>query len=111
MLPTIKEKSRLVGKNCADEIHIVDLTAARVDSLEQFVDLFVTHLLAQVCKDVPKLPDANEASHVFVKYLKSTAVFFGLARISEATGSVEDFAEGIEIDCRFVRKLSRGMYY
>jgi hypothetical protein len=34
--------------------------------------------------------------------LETAAVFFGLAGVSETAGSVEDFAEGIEVDYNIV---------
>lgn len=89
----------LVREDRPDQIHVVDLSAAGIDRLKQLIDLIIAHLLAQVCEDIAQLTDADEASHVLVEDLKATAVFFRLARISEAAWSVEDFAEGVEVDC------------
>jgi hypothetical protein len=44
------------------------------------------------------LAHTNEACHVLVEYLKPPAVFFWLAWVSEATWSVQDFLEGVEVD-------------
>ncbi len=82
-----------ISKNGADQFHVVDLPAARVDSLQQFINLFIAHLLAQVCKNISELTHTNEARHVFIEHLEAAAIFFWLARISEAARSVEDFAE------------------
>lgn len=90
----------LVGENRADEVHVVDLPTARINRLEQLVHLVITHLLAKVREDISQLTDTDEACHVLVKDLESAAVLFGLAGISEASGAVEDFAEGVEVDCQ-----------
>jgi len=82
-----------VGQDRSDKIHIIDLSAAGVDCLQQFINLFIAHLFAQVCQDVSQLPNSDEPSHVFIKYLEAATVFFWFARVSESTGSVEDFAE------------------
>jgi hypothetical protein len=45
------------------------------------------------------LSHADEACEVLVEDLETPAVLFRLARVAEATGSVEDAAECIEVDC------------
>lgn len=47
---------------------------------------------------ISQLTNPNETRHVFVEDLETTAVFFWLTRISEASGTVEDLREGLEID-------------
>lgn len=77
---------------------VVDLARAGVDSLEQLIDLLIGHLLAEVRQDVLELADANKARHVFVEDLEATAVFFGLARVTEAARAVQHPLEGLEVD-------------
>ena len=48
---------------------------------------------------VAELSNTNVSCHVFVEDLKATAVFFRLARIAKPAGSIEDFGEGLEINC------------
>jgi hypothetical protein len=50
-------------------------------------------------RTISQLSDANEAGHVLVENLESTAVFLRLARVAEAARSVQDAAEGVEVDC------------
>lgn len=95
----MQEESFSVGENGPDQFHVIDLSAAGVDSLQQFINLFIAHLFSQVRKDVSELADSDETCHVFVEYLKAAAIFFWFARISETARSVEDFAEGFEINC------------
>lgn len=92
--------------------NVVDLAAAGVNGLEQLVDLIVAHLLAQVGQDwrdmsvtsslgestfggaghtVSELTDTDEASHVLVKDLETTAVLLRLTGVAETTSAVEDF--------------------
>lgn len=78
---------------------VVDLARASVHSLEQLVDLLLRHLLAQVGQDVLELANADEACHVFIKHLKATAIFLGLARVAESARSVQDALERLEVDC------------
>jgi hypothetical protein len=99
MLASVQMTSDSVGQDCAHKIHVVDLARTRVNSLEELVHLVIAHLLAEICQDVTQLTDTDEASHVLVEDLKTAAVFFGLAGISETARSVKDFAEGIEVDC------------
>jgi hypothetical protein len=47
---------------------------------------------------VSQLPHANEPGHILIKHLESAAVLFRLAGIAEATRTVEDFLEGLEVD-------------
>ena len=62
--------------------------------------------MGKLCRDtnggdgrtIAQLAHANEARHVFIKHLKATAVFLRLAWVAEATGSVEDFGEGVEVN-------------
>lgn len=79
---------------------VVDLARARVDSLEQLVDLLVGHLLAQIRQDVLELADADEACHVLVEDLESAAVLLGDAGVAEAAWPVQDALEGLEVDCQ-----------
>jgi hypothetical protein len=44
------------------------------------------------------LPDTNEPSHILIEHLEAAAVFFRLARLPEAAGTVENLREGFEID-------------
>ena len=85
---------------------VVDLARARVDGLEQLVDLLVRHLLAQVGEDVLELADADEARHVLVKDLEAAAVLLGLAGVAEAARPVEEALEGLEVDCRRAKELA-----
>lgn len=77
---------------------IVDLPGARVNGLQELVDLVVRHLLAQVRQDVLELTDANKARHVLVENLEPAAVLLRLARIAETAGAVENALEGLEVD-------------
>lgn len=77
---------------------VVDLTRAGVDSLEQFVHFLIGHLLAQVCQNVFELADTNKARHVLVEDLEATAVLLGLARVTKATGAVENALEALKVD-------------
>jgi len=89
---------QLVCKNGPDKFHIVDLTTAGVNGLQELIDFFVAHLLAQIGQNVPQLAYANETSHVFIENLKATTVFFGFPGVSETARSIEDFAERIEVN-------------
>ena len=90
---------------------VVHLAIARVDGLEQLVDLLFCHLLTQVCQDVLELTNADEASHVLIKHLETAAVFLGLAWVTEAAWPVQDALEGLEVDCAnyAVRTRSRNL--
>lgn len=92
--------ARYIARPRATHTSVVDLARAGVHSLEQLVDLLLSHLLAQVGQDVLELADANKARHVFIKHLEAAAVFFGLAGIAEAAWSVQDALEGIEVNCK-----------
>jgi hypothetical protein len=78
---------------------VVQLSAACVDRLEQLVDLLIAHFLAKICENVSELSDTDEACEVLVEDLESPAVFFRLARVAEATRSVENTTKCIEVDC------------
>jgi len=54
------EEGGLVGEDRPDEFHIIDLSTARVNRLQQLINLFVAHLLAQICQDVSQLANSNE---------------------------------------------------
>lgn len=77
---------------------VVDLSGARVDSLEQLVHLLIRHLLAQIRQDVLELADADEARHVLVEDLETAAVLLGLAWVAEAAGAVQHALEGLKVD-------------
>lgn len=79
--------------------HVVQLSAARVHGLEQLINFFVRHFLAEVREDVAELADADEAGEVFVEDLETTAVLFGLAWVAETARSVQDAGEGVEVNC------------
>lgn len=83
---------------CQLHTGVVDLAGARVDNLQQLLDLFIRHLLAEVRQDVLELADANVARHVLVEDLEATAVLLRLARVTEATWPVQDAEEGLEVD-------------
>ena len=51
---------------------VVDLSRARVDRLEQLVDLLVRHLLAQLREHVPQLTGADEPVALLVEHLEAT---------------------------------------
>lgn len=78
---------------------VVDLAGAGVDCLEQLVDLIVRHLLAQICQDVLELPDSDEARHILVKDLESTAVLVRFAGVAESARPVQDLGEGLKVNC------------
>lgn len=48
---------------------------------------------------VAKLPHPDKPSHVLVKHLESATVLFWIAGLAETAGAVEDFEEGVEVDC------------
>jgi len=79
--------------------HVVQLARASIHSLEQLIDLLIAHLLAQVCQNVAELPHSDEPCELFVEYLETAAVLFGLAGVAEAAGAVEDALEVVEVDC------------
>jgi hypothetical protein len=86
-------QSSLICKNGPHKFHVVDLAAAGVDSLQELIHFFVAHLLAEIGQNVSQLADPYETGHVFVENLEATTVFLGFSRVSETTGSIEDFAE------------------
>jgi hypothetical protein len=48
---------------------------------------------------VSQLAHTNETCHIFIENLESATVFLRLAGLTETTGAVEDFQEGVEVDC------------
>jgi len=78
--------------------HIVDLAAASIHSLQQLIHLLIAHLLAQICQDIPELPNTNEARQILVEHLESATVLLRLAGIAEAVRTVEDAGEGVVVD-------------
>ncbi len=46
-----------------------------LNTLEQLVNLFVRHLLTELCEDVAKLSGTNEAISFLVEYLEATDEF------------------------------------
>ena len=79
---------------------IVHLPVAGVYCLKQLVHLFRSHLLAEVRQDILELANADEACHILVENLKTAAILFGLAGVTEAAWPVQDALEGLEINCR-----------
>lgn len=47
---------------------------------------------------VSQLSDTNKSSHILIKDLESTTVLLRLAGLTETTGAVEDFQEGVEVN-------------
>jgi hypothetical protein len=47
---------------------------------------------------VAKLANTNKPSEILVENLESTAILFGLAGVTEATGSVEDLGERVKVN-------------
>jgi len=47
-----RDGALLIGKDCPNQIHVVDLSTAGVDRLQQFIHLVVAHLFAQICENV-----------------------------------------------------------
>ena len=90
--------TRSIRKYSLNHIHIIQLSTARIHRLEQLIHLLITHLLAQICKDIPELSHADEARQVLIEHLEASAVFFRLAWVAEAAGSVEYAGEGVEVD-------------
>lgn len=82
--------------------HVVDLSTAGVNSLEQLIHLIVAHLLAKIRQDVSELTDTDETSHLLVKDLEAAAVLFWLAWVAETARSVQDLLEGVKVDCPIV---------
>jgi len=78
---------------------VIDLAGAGVNGLEQLIHLLIRHLLAQVCQDVFELANTDEARHILIEDLESTAVLLGVAGVAEAAWSVENALEGLEVDC------------
>jgi hypothetical protein len=79
---------------------VVDLVIARIDgALEQLIDLFLAHLLAQVRQNVLDLALADEPAPVLVEYLEAANVLLNVEGLAETTGAVEDLGEGVEVDC------------
>ena len=48
---------------------------------------------------ISQLSHPNEPRHILIEHLETSTVLFRLAGIAETTGAVEDFLEGIEVDC------------
>jgi hypothetical protein len=88
-----------IRENRPHQVSVVDFTRTRIDGLQQLIHLLIAHLLAQIRQDVSQLPHADETSHVLVEDLETSAVFFGLARVFETAGSVEDLAKRVEVNC------------
>jgi len=88
-----------IRQNRPHQVHVIDLPTACINCLQQFVHLLITHLLAQICQDVPQLSDTNKSRHVLVEHLEAAAVFFWLAWVLEAAGAVQNFGKGIKVDC------------
>lgn len=112
-----------VGQDGADQIGIVDLAGASIDSLEQLIDFVIGHFLAEVGEDcsrgegvsrhsivpdetkmkgnhtVAQLSHTNEPRHILIKHLETTTILLRLTGIAETTRTVENLQEGIEIDC------------
>lgn len=78
---------------------VIDLAGAGVNGLEQLIHLLIRHLLAQVCQDVFELANTDEACHILIEDLESTAVLLGVAGVAEAAWSVQNALEGLEVDC------------
>lgn len=92
--------SRSISTDRPDELHIIDLSRARIHRLEQLVNLFIRHLLAQIRQDVPQLAHANEARHILVEDLEPAAVVRRVVEVAEPARAVEDAAKGVEINCK-----------
>lgn len=88
-----------IGENRPHQVHVIDFSAACVYRFEQLINFLVTHLLTQIGENIAQLTDTDETGHIFVEDLKATAVFFRLARVLEAIWSVQNFGEGIVINC------------
>lgn len=79
---------------------VVDFVVVGVDSrLEQLVDFFLAHLLAQVGQDVLDLSLADKPAPVLVEHLEAPDVLFNVKGLAEAARAVEDLGEGLEVDC------------
>ena len=50
-------------------------------------------------RTITQLPNTNKPSHILIKHLKATTILLRLAWVAEAAGAIEDFGEGVEIDC------------
>ena len=77
---------------------IVDLSRARIHSLEQLINLLIAHLLAQVRQNVAELAHSDKPCEFLIEYLETAAVFFRLAGVAEAAGTVENALEVVEVD-------------
>lgn len=49
-------------------------------------------------RTVAELSDTNKSSHILIKDLESTTVLLRLTGLTETTGAVEDFQEGVEVN-------------
>jgi hypothetical protein len=88
----------LICQNRCHQLLIVYLSAACVNSLEQFINFFIRHLFTQVCENVAELADADETGHVFIKDLEATAVRVWVAWFSETAGTIQDSRKGFVVD-------------
>ena len=50
---------------------------------------------------VSQLPHPNKPRHVLVKNLEPATILFRLAGVPKTAGAIEDFGEGVEVDCFF----------
>ena len=90
----------LVLRNRLNKLPIIHLIPSRIHrALKQLLHLLLAHLLAQVRQNVLDLALSDEARAVFVEDLEPPDVLFDVEGLAEAAGAVEDFGEGVEVDC------------
>ena len=78
--------------------HVVQLAGAGVHSLEKLINFIVAHLLAEVRENVAELAHSDKPCEFLIEYLETAAVFFRLAGVAEAAGTVENALEVVEVD-------------
>jgi hypothetical protein len=85
---------------------IIDLPIAAVHrALEQLLDLFLTHLLAQIRQNVLDLALADKTTPILVEDLEPPDVLFDVERLAETAGAVEYLGKGLEVDCGIPRSV------
>jgi hypothetical protein len=77
---------------------VVDLAVLHGEALEEFVDLLVGHLLAELGEDVAELAGADKAVAGLVKHLEALDKLVGGAGRLPPVGAVEDLEKLVVVD-------------
>jgi 2-(3-amino-3-carboxypropyl)histidine synthase len=88
----------LLSKDGAHKRVVVDLAVLHGEALEEFVDLLVGHLLAELGEDVAELAGADKAVAGLVKHLEALDKLVGGAGRLPPVGAVEDLEKLVVVD-------------